>query len=563
MVADKSLKKLLLFLFLLIIVFAVFIRFYKLGQIPNGLASDEADLGYNAFSIIKTGKDVYGRPFPLFFQALDDYKPGLVFYSSIPAILLFGLSDFSIRVAPAIFGSLTIILFYFLTKLLYPKEKFLPFFSALLIVFAPWHIALSRAMVWYSELLFFYCLSFVLLLFSFHKHRRLVIFAVFILGLTVYIYYAAIIYLPFILAICAFLYRENLLRNLRLTILAFFILLVTFFPALIHYKSSNSKTRFNAISVLTGDITLPASIAEIEYDKTQNFPFPQIIHNRRLVYLSAMIDNYFDYFNLDYLFATAKNTRYFYVNGVGLFYLVELPFFLYGMYLIFKRRQKSDILVLSLLLIGPIPAMITLGSPFPHRALLTIFSIQLISAIGIATFISNILRANGKFSPALPARTVIMLLSVIYGASIYFFLHQYFVHSPREFISEIDNGAWYSTVREAIPIVNQYKDKYGTVVFTWSVQKLVPAVYFLFYNQIDPRILQSKAALWTNEPPSYKQIYDKIDNVEFRKINWEQDKNLKNTLLIGYQNEFPLDIEVIDKTYLPNNNPHFLFVETQ
>src|SRR3990172_5419713 len=93
---------------------SIVIRFYQLGNIPNGLATDEADIGYNAYSIIRTGADVYGRKFPLFFQSLDDYKPGLIFYLSIPAVSAFGLTDFSIRLAPALFGIITPTLIFIL-----------------------------------------------------------------------------------------------------------------------------------------------------------------------------------------------------------------------------------------------------------------------------------------------------------------------------------------------------------------------------------------------------------------------------------------------------------------
>lgn len=563
-----------LLLLLVILAVNVFIRFYELGNIPNGLSTDEADLGYNSYSILKTGQDVYGKKLPLFFQALDDYKPGLVFYSTVPAIALFGLSDFSVRVAPAIFGSLLPLFIFFLVRLLYPKNLPAAYLAMIAFTFAPWSVALGRNMIWYIELIVFFVIFLTIFLIGLKKNPLFLIAASFFLALTVYVYYAAIIYLPFILFVLGFIYRQDLKKRLKSLSLAIIVLSVLLLPAISHYLSGQSKTRLNAISVLTADITLPDSLKQIELDKKLDLPLSDIIHNRRLVYASALLDNYFDYFNLDYLFLNTSHTRYFYVNGVGLFYLIELPLVFYGAYIMIKRRQKADLLILSLALIGPVPAMITLGSPFPHRALLLIVAIQLISAVGITAFVSNILRAKrevmSSWSEAIgskvssrPARTIIALIIVVYAASIYFFLHQYFIHSPREFTSELDNGAWFATVRDAIPKVNQYKDDYDQVIFTWSQGKLVPAVYFLFYNKIDPRIIQAKSALWTREPPSYRQIYDKIENVEFRSINWEEDKNLKNTLLIGYPAEFPKDIEVIDATYLPNGNPHFLFVETQ
>ena len=542
-------------LFFLVVIFllSLSIRLIKLGNVPNGLTVDEADMGYNAFSILKTGADVYGRKFPLFFQSLDDYKAAFGIYAPLPAVALFGLNELSVRIVPAILGAFTPLLAFLLLKLLYSKSRYLPSVTAVVMAFAPWNIAISRANLPYIELIFFY----LLFIYSFQlgviKNSKFLLIAAGTLGITLYVYYAAIIYLPFTLLTITLIYRDFLKKNFKIVFVGLSLLVILSMPAFLHYTKKESKTRLNAISVLTADVTLPTSIAEIEQDKQEEQPFPQIIHNRRLVYVSALLDNYADYFNLDYLFVNAKNIRYFYTNNVGLFYLLELPFVLYGLYIIIKRRDKPDLLILALLLIGPIPAALTLGSPFPHRALLAILSLQLISAIGAAAILSKI-RSSTSLKLALIA---------IYAASIYFFLHQYFVHSPREFTSEFDNGAWFSTVKEAIPLVNQYKRKYDKVVFTWSSQKLVPAVYFLFYNQVDPRILQAKASLWTNEPPSYKQIYNQIGNIEFRSINWEQDKNLRKTLFVGYPKEFDQAARIIDKTYLPSGQTHFVFVQTQ
>ena len=553
----------LLFLIIITIV-SVIIRFYQLGSIPNGLSTDEADIGYNAYSIIRTDADVYGRKYPLFFQSLDDYKPGFVFYLTIPAIAAFGLNDFSVRLAPAIFGIFTPALMYVLIKLLYPNNNTLPYLSAVLTVFAPWNIALSRAMIQYIPVIFFYLLFFTLFIFAqkrtlkAHIKFAVLISSFFVLSITLYVYYASFIYLPLILAVTIYLYRDFFKKNLKIFSTAILILTIFSLPAIKHYSKEESKNRLNSISIFTPDITLPISIEEMKHDIAENDPVANIIHNRRFVYFEAILGNYFDYFNPDYLFVNANKIRYFYVHNVGLFYLLELPFALYGFYVLLKRRKKADLLILNLAFLGPAPAMITTGSPLPHRALLLLIAVQLISAIGVSTFFTN--NRTRLRSPNLIKRwpALVTILVTIYAISIYFFLHQYFIHAPREFIL----GGWFPGIRDSIPVVNAHKSGYDKVIFTWSQERQVPPVYFLFYNKIDPRIIQSKAAMWTNEPPSYRQIYNQIGNIDFRPIYWEKDKDLKNTLFIGYPKEFTTDINIIDKTYLPNGNEHFLLVAT-
>ena len=80
-----------------IFVIAFILRFYKLGDVPNGLYQDETSIGYNAYSIMTTGKDEYGKIFPLYFKSFGDYKLPIYIYSAIIPIKLFGLNAFAVR----------------------------------------------------------------------------------------------------------------------------------------------------------------------------------------------------------------------------------------------------------------------------------------------------------------------------------------------------------------------------------------------------------------------------------------------------------------------------------
>src|SRR5437016_2654950 len=91
------------YILLLAIIFslAFFLRVYKLGDVPTGFHRDEAYLGYNAYSILKTGKDISGNMLPLHLKSFL-YSPAGYSYFSIPFIVLFGLNEFAIRFPSAI-----------------------------------------------------------------------------------------------------------------------------------------------------------------------------------------------------------------------------------------------------------------------------------------------------------------------------------------------------------------------------------------------------------------------------------------------------------------------------
>ena len=99
-------------LIIMILLLAGFLRFWKLGTIPPHLTPDEASLGYNAFSVLKTGKDEFGEFLPIIFKSFGDYKPGLYVYFTIPSVLIFGLNEFSVRLPSAIAGVVAILLLY-------------------------------------------------------------------------------------------------------------------------------------------------------------------------------------------------------------------------------------------------------------------------------------------------------------------------------------------------------------------------------------------------------------------------------------------------------------------
>lgn len=547
-------KKRLTLIFVILVTLVSFtLRFHNLGKIPNGLTVDEADMGYNAYSILNTGKDVYGQRLPLFFQSLDDYKPGFAIYSTIPAIKLFGLSDYSVRLFPALIGFFTPILVFIFLSLLYPKNKSIAYVSFMLVSFAPWNVAISRATFMYVELVFFVICSLIFFLLGIKKKPAYLIISAVLLSFTLYIYYAAVIYIPSILIILGLVYGKDLIKFKKYSLISLIALLIIAVPAILHFSQPNSKSRFNAISIFTPDISLPLSIKEIDLDKNSNNNSFTIFHNRRYIYFLNFVNNYLKYYDPDYLFVNSNNVRYFYVNYIGLFYLIELPFFLFGISKILSKKENNKVLILALMLIGAFPAAITLGAPFPHRGILLPLSIQIIIAIGFTDFLKII---QPKYK-----KVTLIILTVAYIASVANFAHQYIIHSPQEFNTESNNGAWFSSVRDIIPKVNLEKSKYDKVIFSWSQGKLVPPIYFLFYSKIDPQIIQGKSAAWTFEPPSFKQIYNKIDNIEFRPINWEVDKTLKNTLLIGYTSEFPKVVEnVTTKSYDQDGQPHFIFV---
>lgn len=139
-------NRLKLLMILLIVFLGFLLRFYNLGQVPLTLHRDEAFLGYNAYSLLKTSMDMNGNFLPLHLASFI-YSPAGYSYLSIPFIAIFDLSSFSVRFASAFFGSLTVIVTFLLTMELFFKFKnkiWISFLSSFFLAISPWHINLSR-----------------------------------------------------------------------------------------------------------------------------------------------------------------------------------------------------------------------------------------------------------------------------------------------------------------------------------------------------------------------------------------------------------------------------------
>src|SRR4030043_771765 len=137
-------RKVELFLLLCVIIAAFFLRSYKVTQIPPSLNWDEVSIGYNAYSILKTGRDEWGKFLPLHFKSYGEYKLPAQIYGSIPGIAVFGLNELGVRITPVVYGTLTVLLLFLLARELF-KNKWVALGSALLLAISPWHIQLTRA----------------------------------------------------------------------------------------------------------------------------------------------------------------------------------------------------------------------------------------------------------------------------------------------------------------------------------------------------------------------------------------------------------------------------------
>ncbi len=125
-----------------IIAITTLLRLLFLDTIPSGFSCDEAANGYEAYSILETMRDRYGKFMPLFLKILgNDYRESLYIFIIVPFIKIFGLNEFGTRFPAAQCGILTVISVYYFVKESFNKR--IGLISALLLAINPWHIQFS------------------------------------------------------------------------------------------------------------------------------------------------------------------------------------------------------------------------------------------------------------------------------------------------------------------------------------------------------------------------------------------------------------------------------------
>ncbi len=128
---------------LLLLLLGSFILYtFRIDRAPS-IYVDEAVVGYDAYSILSTGKDHHGQQYPIYFRFFGAYTPGLYVYALLPLIKLFGLSPYTIRILSSISGVISIFVFYkFLEILLKSSSKSL--IGSAFYAIIPWSVFNSR-----------------------------------------------------------------------------------------------------------------------------------------------------------------------------------------------------------------------------------------------------------------------------------------------------------------------------------------------------------------------------------------------------------------------------------
>ena len=509
-------KKIIATLLAIFTLISVFLHFYRINQIPPCINADEAAFGYNAYSILKTGKDEYGAFLPLRFKSFEDYKLPLYTYLSVPFVALFGLNDFSTRALNIVIGISFIPLIFFITKELFNNEK-IALLSSFLTSLSPGIYILSR-----------------------HAHEG-VLSAFFILlmllFLVKYIKTNSIYY--FLFANLSLLGSSYSYQNGRVYL--FFIIL---YEVVLLWKKDSGKSvkKYFGYLAFLGIIGIIAIYPDIRYslNRIQNLAFfkssgfqlrlteylaehpNRLLHNKLVESAQEIFKRYILQLSPEFLAVSGDSNWRFGFSNLGLITPLEYIFFFIGLYYLFKNNEKFRLLLLFIFFISPINNALTWQDASLIRTYIILFPILLIIAYGI--FHIYLLSSHWKLQ-----KSLLLFLFLIFAFFKLNVWDLYFNHYPKRAMTI---RSWQCGYKELVDYVKQNYDKYDKFYITDRHGQ--PYIFFLYFWPFDPTGYQKQAKISAPDEYGFGQI-GKFDKFEF---NFKFDPKLRRSVFIGYPEGF-------------------------
>jgi len=445
-------QKLTYFILILIVSLAGFLRFYKLDKIPASLNWDEVAAGYNAYTIANWGADEYGNRFPIVFKSFADDKHPVHIYITSVFVKIFGLSDYSVRASSAAIGILSVMAIFLLSRELF-KNNIAALFSALFLAVSPYHIHFSRGLWENNFALFFLIAGLALFYVGLRKKNYLLPTSFISFGLSFFSYHSAKIVVPLVVLLVCLINIKKLFENKKMLILSIVVSLI--------------------FATLVVKDTRILGFARINQTR-----FSNDVINKYGGELETIIHNYKSYFSYSYLFKNGDQGPRASVKVIGEFYKADFVLSIIGLLALFIRKKWQAILVIvSWLLLSPIPGAVSATEPSAIRGIFTIGPVLLLSANGTEALIALF---KSKWLKAL---SIIIILTFL-SKEVANYLDYYFnVYPVKEAIE------WQYGMKQIVEYAEKNPNVYKMYVDNIRQQ---PYIYFLYYLKVSlPELLST------------------------------------------------------------------------
>jgi 4-amino-4-deoxy-L-arabinose transferase-like glycosyltransferase len=471
---------------------------------------------------------------PLIFRCFGDFKLPLYIYLTVVPVFLFGLNAFSARFVSIIAGTFSILLIYLILQKIYPKNKFISIFGALIFCLSPVTIFLSRIALEANLFMCLFLLSFYFLL------KEKYVLSTFVYGLSLLTYNSSRVLLPFYLISLTYLLFKNKI-NFKKIFPKFIPFILFVVLAVFQTLNQSGQARYQWVSILDS-----GSINQINELRAT---YPRILVNKVTYFTFNATKNYLSHFNPQFLFVNGGSNYQFSIPGIYLLSPLFLPFLILGLIYLFKNIKNDNFkLILFFFLVSPLPSAITRDAPHVLRSIIFFpFSIITIS-LGFSYLLNKFKKISWVY------------LFFALGLSQIFFWPKYFSYA-RDFSS-----SWQYGYSQTISYVKDVYNDYDQIIFTKKYGEAHE--FILFYWPWNPLSYQTDSSKnWDYHATWYWiNAFDKFSFINDWEIK-DYTKNLnsnKKTLLITSPNNYnEEDTKLLKTINFLDNSPAFQILEIE
>lgn len=513
-----------------VLVLAAVLRLWNLGINPPHLTPDEASVGYNAYSILKTGRDEFGKFLPVVFKSFGDYKPGLYIYTAVPSIALFGLTEFATRFPSAVAGVFSVLFIYLIVKELFVDRKYLAIIAAIVSATNPWLIFFSRG-AWEVNLSMSLTLLGIYFFLKALKSSKYIIYASMPFALTLLTYQGAKISTGIVLTILTFIYWKEIVKFEKKHLSkAYIIGLIISVPILMSFFKAETG-RLNVFSVFS----YPRSTEYIQVmldeggEKIGDINY-YLFHPESLNFLRGIMGRWFNHFSGRFLFFEGDwaNPRHSSPNqGVLLF--SDLILLILGIVSIIRNGTKNqNHFVWLWLVLAPLASALSRDQVHAVRAFGMAIPLIIIISLGLES-LGLFIQRQKIF---VYKNIILFSFGCVYIFSLFYYLDSYFVHLPLH-----NSNLWEYGYKQMVRVIKPIQKNYNVINVQQSFAQ--PYIFFLFfggekYGQGYDPVKYQKNAIWTaSENKGDVGYVIKLDNICFCAIEWSVNRGDHGALFVA------------------------------
>jgi 4-amino-4-deoxy-L-arabinose transferase-like glycosyltransferase len=462
------------------------LRLWQLDSLPAVIHRDEAAIGYNAYSILMTGRDEHGVSWPISFRSFGDYKlPGLIYLTSL-SIKLLGINTLAVRLPTALAAIATIPVVYWLTRELGWRKQ-IAILAAALLTLDFWHISQARNA--YEPMLgLFFTAGGLASWLAGLKQPKFLPLAVLAFILGALFYNVPFMLLPLLYLgswVVNYQHKSQKLKIRKgtkwvgLTLLSIFISLLL----LSWLTRGVSESKFNT-TVLSHPDIIESSKTTVHAGLVAGWPswFARGLSHPLIMGGLQAIKGYASAFDLTYLFFIGDHNSWHNLRAIGLGNMNPILIFAWvtGSYLLIKNasRRESQLTALYFFL-SPLISALTIDAPITNRLLDFHLAILIISAVGTDYWLTVLIK-----SKKLVNRLVFPTVTLLYFGFFGLFLLRYFSIYNLTLSSSYNPG-----VNEMVAFANRSLGEYDRIYVNFKLGYS----FFAFYTPFEPEQFQSQA----------------------------------------------------------------------